>query len=290
MTDNFIKEPSSSLNVNGVELINQLPYAITVHDNHDKIIYENNKAIEIFGIRPDNDCTSRWCHHSDYAENACPMCPGKFTKFDKKEHKVFRKLIDPTLNIRYLEFETIPVLNSLSETDGYIEIVRDVTEGETIKIQNIQQNVSKVEPRIFSMVKYGKTGSEILLSDNLPFREDSSSFIMKLASFAFIGVLQNNTDRTGLYGPLPVLDEKNYEMFTFAFSVSDKTISDPRKNQQELILLLLIFERNDIILNINRKLINDLLTSYVFNLKSINDLTQDWFNLIKMEISKLTYD
>ena len=213
MPENNIKENSST--VRGGKLLNQLPYAITVHDNNNKIIYENDMAIELFGIRPDMDCTSRWCHHSDYAENACPMCPGKFTKFDKKEHKVFRKLIDPQLQIRFLEFETVPVLNPHSETDGYIEIVRDVTLGEKIKIKHLQQNITKVEPRIFSLVKYGLTGCEIIFSDNLSFSDNSSSFLMKLASFAFIGVLQNSSDRQGLYGPIPVLDEKNYETFIF---------------------------------------------------------------------------
>ena len=270
-----------------MDLINQLPYAITVHNNFDKIIYENSKATELFGLRTDDNCTSRWCHHSDYADNPCPMCPGKFTKFDKSEHKVFRKLIDPNLNIRYLEFETVPVQNSLQESDGYIEIVRDVTEGETTKVKNLQENVASTEPRTYSLIKHGMTGSEMCFTDKIYFTNNVHEFLLKLASFAFIGVLQNSYERLGLYGPLPVLDEKNYEMFTFAFSVVDQSITDPRKQQHELVLLLIIFERNDRITSINRQLINDLLTSYVFQLQSIKDLNQNWFNLIKIELNKL---
>ena len=285
MTENIQKEKKAIRN--GVDLLNNLPYAITVHDTNDRIVYENNKALDLFGIRMDDLCTSRWCHHSDYAENPCPMCPGKFTKFDKQEHKVFRKLIDPKLHVRYLEFETVPVLNTIGDTDGYIEIVRDVTQGESVKVQNLSSNISHSEPRIFSLIKYGNTGSEVIISDKIYFTNKANEFLMKLASFAFIGVLQNTSERSGLYGPLPVLDEHNYEMFTFAFALTDDSIKDPRKNRQELFLLLIIFERNDQIVTINRKLINDLLTSYIFNLKKINELTDDWFLLVKTELNKL---
>lgn len=285
MTENIQKNiPSFKREI---DLINQLPYAITVHNNFDKIIYENSKATELFGLRIDDSCTSRWCHHSDYADNPCPMCPGKFTKFDKSEHKVFRKLIDSNLNIRYLEFETIPVQNSFQESDGYIEIVRDVTEGESTKVKNLQENVTSTEPRIYSLIKHGMTGSETCFTDKIYFTNNIQEFLLKLASFAFIGVLQNSYDREGLYGPLPVLDEKNYEMFTFAFSVVDHSIQDPRRQQHEFCLLLIIFQRNDRITSINRQLINDLLTSYVFQLQSIKDLNQNWFNLIKIELNKL---
>ena len=33
------------------EVINKLPYAITLHNNFDTIIYENETAKELFGIR-----------------------------------------------------------------------------------------------------------------------------------------------------------------------------------------------------------------------------------------------
>lgn len=285
MTQNIAKNIPNLQNE--IQVLNRLPYAITVHDNFDKILYENKKALELFGIRPDNSCTSRWCHHSDYAENPCPMCPGKFTKFDKSEHKVFRKLLDPNLNVRYLEFETVPVINALTETDGYIEIVRDVTTGESIKIKNLQENLANSEPRVFSLIKHGMTGSEMVFSDKMYFVDNVNDLLLKLSSFAFIGVLQNSYDRVGLYGPLPVLDQDNYEMFAYAFSLLDQSIKDPRRQQHELFLLLIIFERNDRVVAINRKLINDMLASYTFQLKSIEDLSQEWFNLVKIEINKL---
>ncbi len=271
-----------------INLLNKLPYAITVHDNFDTIVYENQTAIDLFGIRNDDLCTSRWCHHSDYIQNSCPLCPGKFSKIDKNTHKVFRKLIDMNQKVRYLEFETLPILATSSEsTDGYIEIVRDVTEGESIKVRNLQAHLQGNTNRYYSIMKYGLTGGELVYSDELFFIDNKLEFLMKLSGFAFIGVMQNNFNRIGLYGPLPVLDQSNYEMFVFAFTVKDLSISDPRKDQNELILLLILFERNNKIVTINRQLINDLLSSYVLKLKNIQEINEKWFQLIKVELGKL---
>lgn len=277
------------LNINvEIEVINKLPYAITVHNNFDTIIYENNTAKQLFGIREDNDCKSRWCHHTDYIENSCPLCPGKFSKFDKTPHKLFRKVFDLDQNVHYLEFETIPILvDNDQEVDGYIEIVRDVTVGESIKKKNMQSHLQVHSERNFSIMKYGLTGGETIYSDELYFVEDLKNFLAKLSTFAFIGVLQNNHERTGLYGPLPVLDEENYEMYVYAFSIKDLSIQDPRKKLNELVLLMIIFERNDKIISINRRLINDMIKSYTLKLQSIEDITEDWFDLMKIELNKL---
>ena len=273
---------------NEMSLLNQLPYAITVHDNNDKIVFENARASELFGLRVDDLCISRWCHHSDYVRNSCPLCPGKFTKKDGTQHKVFRKLIDPNLNVRYLEFESVPVLNGNKEPDGFIEIVRDVTEGETIKLQNLSEDLGeRKEERIFTLVKHGLTGSQILFTDKIYFTDNLDSFLMRLAGFAFIGIVQNDLERTGLFGPIPVLDQKTHEMFAFPFSVTDDSIQDPRKHHHELLLLLIMFERNDPIHAINRNLVHDLIASYVFNLKTIDDITNEWFDLVKTELNKL---
>ena len=271
-----------------LELLNKLPYAITVHDNFDTIVYENKTALDLFGIRTDNICTSRWCHHSDYISNSCPLCPGKFSKADKQKHKVFRKLIDSSQRIRYLEFESVPIFTKeQNSTDGYIEIVRDVTEGELTKVKNLQSQLQGDSERYYSIMKYGLSGGEMIFSDELFFTDNRREFLMKLSGFAFIGVMQNNFDRIGLYGPLPVLDEKNYEMFVFAFTVKDHSIIDPRKNQNELILILILFERNNKIVTINRQLINDLISSYVLKLQTIEEITEEWMKLIKIEINKL---
>ena len=285
MTENILRKPDFEKEM---QLLNQLPYAITVHDNDDHIIYENSKANELFGLRMDDNCTSRWCHHTDSVMNACPLCPGKFTKRDITTHKVFRKLIDHNLNIRYLEFESVPVINGKNESDGFIEIVRDVTEGENIKVKNLEVDLGeRKEDRIFSLIKHGLTGSEIIYNDKIFFTDNVPSFLMKLAGFAFIGVVQNNAERKGLFGPLPVLDQKSHEMYAFTFAITDNSIKDPRKDHQELILLLIIFERNDRITSINRALINDLISSYINDLKSIDDLTSEWYDLIKIEVNKL---
>ena len=287
LTENFSKENNIDFR-NEIQLLNKLPYAITVHDNNDNIVYENSKAIELFGIRPDSICQSRWCRHSDEIENACPLCPGKFTKEDQKEHKVFRKLIDTNLNVRYLEFETVPVLDRNNESDGFIEIVRDVTKGETIKVNNLKSTLEKTEPRHYALMKHGITGSEIVFKDKVYFVDNDIEFLIKLASFAFIGIVQNNqTGRSGLFGPLPVLDFSEREMYSYTFTTTDLNILDERKHHQELLLLLIMFERNDSIVSINRQLINDLISSYVYKTKNITDLTPEWFHLVKTEINKL---
>lgn len=279
----------SDLNIKvETELLNKLPFAITVHNNFDTIVYENKTAIELFGIRNDSICTSRWCHHSDYIKNSCPLCPGKFTKEDQKRHKVFRKLIDLNQRIRYLEFESVPFLSSQDDdVDGYIEIVRDVTEGESVKVKNLQTSLQGHSERFYSIMKYGMTGGELIHSDELFFTDNKLEFLMRLSGFAFIGVMQNNFDRCGLYGPLPVLDEKNYEMYVFAFTCKDESLEDLRKDHNELVLLLIMFERNNKIVTINRALINDLISSYAMKLQSIKEINEEWFELIKIELNKL---
>ena len=273
---------------NEIELLNRLPYAITVHDNNEKIIYENAKATELFGLRVNNTCTVRWCHHTDFMENSCPLCPGKFTKRDKTVHKVFRKLIDSKLQVRYLEFETIPVLNKNTEADGFIEIVRDVTEGELIKVNNLNLNLGeRKEKRIFTLVKHGNFGSEVVFTDKIYFSDKPDQFLTKLGGFAFIGIVQNDADRKGLFGPIPVLDNHSHEMYVYSFSLTDDSITDPRKHHQELLLLLIIFERNDKIVTINRQLIHDLVESYTLRLSNIEDLTSGWFKLVNEELNKL---
>lgn len=276
---------------NEMELLNRLPYAISVHDNDDKIVYENARAEELFGLRTDDICTSRWCHHTDFVRNNCPLCPGKFTKRDKTAHKVFRKLLDSNLQIRYLEFETVPVLNTQNESDGFIEIVRDVTNGELIKVKNLSLDFNeRKEERIFTLVKHGGMGCEAVFSDKIYFTDDPAQFLLKLGGFAFIGIVQNDAERKGLFGPIPVLDSHTHEMYVFSFSVKDESITDPRKHHQELLLLLIIFERNDTILSVNRQLIHDLIESYTLQLTKIEELTPDWFKLISVELNKLVDD
>lgn len=286
MTERILeKKPDFS---NELELLNKLPYAITVHDNFDKIIYENAKASELFGLRVDDACTSRWCHHTDYVQNSCPLCPGKFTKKDKEAHKVFRKLLDSNLQVRYLEFESVPVLNTENEADGFIEIVRDVTEGEEIKIRNLSLDFNeRKEERIFALMKHGNSGCEKVFADKIFFTDNPNQFLMKLGGFAFIGIVQNDAERKGLFGPIPVLDNHTHLSYVFSFSLADESITDFRKHHQELLLLLIIFERNDSILAVNRQLIHDFLSSYTLQLKKIEDLTPDWFKLVGIELNKL---
>ena len=90
-----------------------------------------------------------------------------------------------------------------------------------------------------------------------------------------------------MFGPLPVLDDQNREMYTYSFKTTDLTILDKRKHNQELLLLLIIFERNDPIVSVNRHLINDLISAYVYKVKNITDLTPEWFHLVRTEINKL---
>jgi hypothetical protein len=124
------------------------------------------------------------------------------------------------------------------------------------------------------------TGSQIVHSEDIHFFHETADLrteLVRLSTFAFIGLFQNNTDQFGLFGPLPVLDYLDYSMLVFAFQISDESLMDERKKKKDNCLLILFFPRNHDEIIQNRKTMSEFMKNQLLSKNSITDLTEDWF-------------
>ena len=267
-------------------IINNLPFGISVQDKKRLIIFENDKAKELVGPFQSQHCYLRWDHIPGEGKTICKDCPATMSLIDGTSHKIFRKTLNRNNGDLFIEIQVIPIIERDKSINTYIEIINDVSDDQKVK-SLINIPIAEIVDNLqFSISSYGDTGGEIIIKDELPFFENSQAYIQKLSLFTYIGVFQNNFDREGLFGPLPVLDLPNKSMMVYSFRLHSHTITDPRRNGQEPCLLLIYFNRDNYIIFEHRLEILDFLNKRFFN-KKLEEINEIWFDLFKSEFKGL---
>ena len=265
-------------------ILDFLPFGISVQNKSRVVLYENKKARILTGSFKSTHCFSRWKHIKSEGDTICKDCPATIRLIDGNSHKFYRKTISNTMENLYIEIQTIPIIEK-SGIERYIEIIYDVSD----KIMNIpilDVPISKIIDDLqFSISIYGNTGGEMLLSDDLLFFDNPNLFIQKLSMFTYVGIFQNNFNREGLFGPLPVLDVTGISMMAYAFRMYSPNISDPRRNGMEPCLLFIYFKREYYSIFEKRLEILNFLDNEFKN-KELEELTNEWFFKFKKEFKK----
>ena len=116
------------------EILDILPYGISIQTIEYKVLYENKAMTDLVGHYMGKKCFTRWSYLPDYNDAACKDCPLQWSLKDNKVHVIVRKLLDKKGNDLYIEITHIPILNDDSEFTQFIEIVKNVTDNEEAKL------------------------------------------------------------------------------------------------------------------------------------------------------------
>ena len=280
---------NSNLNFELYELaLDNLPFGISIQTKDRTIQYENETAVIFFGNASLHEkCYRRWNYLPGEGDSICKDCPATICSQDKKIHQILRKTLNQQQQEIYVEIQCIPILNSVGEIVQYLEIIKDVTNQENTKIlakYSIEEIVKSLE---FSLINYGTTGSEIIVTDQLQFiTTDFATTVYKLASFTYIGLFQNKDLRLGLYGPLPVLDYVDYSMLIFTFNLISQNIIDPRKGGKDNCMLLIFYKRDFQFIFSKRDNIATYITSKITQIPFLEEIDASWFEKFKSDIKQ----
>lgn len=256
-------------------ILDNLPFSITIQNLNYQIIYENRKAIETFGKKLHTTCWKRWQGLDGYGNAPCSDCVFSIVKKFKESHATFRPIIieDET---KLLKLEHIPLQDEKGEIYAFIELIQDITDYvyEPLEFANIFNALEKIK---FIFAKVGDKGAEIITGDKLKIVnvEDEEQFIEKLIVYLLSGVLQNWRANTGLYGPLPVLDQPKLVSFVYPFKIKDPNSTDPRKRGLEAVMLIIIVNRNYGVLFNKRAAIDKWISNEISKLLTIENITDE---------------
>lgn len=102
--------------------------------------------------------------------------------------------------------------------------------------------------------------------------EDSDQYIAKLGLFYFTAIGQGGDYHQGLYGPLPVPNDKEHVSFVFAALVTDEAQLDKRAGGQSYTLVCLMCPRSQVPKYIDRPAIEANLDEMITSLKDVSEI------------------
>jgi hypothetical protein len=119
------------------------------------------------------------------------------------------------------------------------------------------------------------------------FGEDSEQFITKLGLFYFTAIGQGGDYHQGLYGPLPVPNDKEHVSFVFSALVADEAQLDVRAEGQSYVLVCLLCQKTLVPKFIDRPLIEAAFGDLFATLEDISDINlnrESFVNNLKLSL------
>ncbi|MHA2250299.1 MAG: PAS domain-containing protein [Candidatus Kariarchaeaceae archaeon] len=269
------------------QILDMLPYAISVQSKDRVVLFENKKMIELFGTKQGQLCYTRWNYLLDYEDKPCEACPGHATLIDKEEHSLFRKAITKHNEDIFLEITHIPVLNQEGDLIQYIEIIKDITTREMSRLTSLEyrsQQLLREEIKL-SVIRFGDLGGELVVSDELDLIGEMhpNIFFMKMGAYWFTAIGQGHNWSEGLYGPLPVLDILDYDSIAYSFRLQSKKLEDPRLKGEDLLMLMILVHKDKTQYFSKRELISKFLSDYFNKFIEVEDLTDETLTELRNE-------
>jgi len=223
------------------EILDSLPFGISVQSIDRVLLYENKAMREIFGDNPREYCFSRWKYLDDQGEAPCKFCPGRVSLVDGKQHSVVANVELQNGKKAFLEITHIPIINEEGKIEKFIEIIKDVTE-KTDELTFLHSQIDFKSMIYLSIIHFGNLGGEILITEKLPIVNDLKTFLINEAAYWFTAVGQGNYLNEGLYGPLPILDKSDYVSLGFS-RVMLSNNSDSRLGGKDYVFILIFLPR-----------------------------------------------
>jgi hypothetical protein len=261
-------------------ILDQLPMGISIQDLNYTIQYENKAAIEMFGSFKGKNCYTRW----DYTGNRgkCEDCPSNIALLDKKGHSIIRRMKDRSGKDMTIEINHIPLLDNDNNIVKFIEIIKDITTTEELKILDSDVRDDLFKEIYFGITSFASHGGQLHLTDPLPMiDEDIKNFYTKVSMFWFTAIGQGDGWCLGMYGPLPLLNYDDYTSTVYSFRKKTKSDIDPRLGGVDLVMLIIITRKeNDIFLS-HRLEYATLIRKFFDGIEFLEDLTSNSLNNLK---------
>ncbi|MHA2362685.1 MAG: hypothetical protein ACXAC7_01910 [Candidatus Hodarchaeales archaeon] len=280
--DNIMK---SSLETTYKLILDNLPFGVSLQDKKRIIFFENKKAKELLGSFHTRPCFHRWQYLPNEGHKVCDNCPAVMSLKDKQAHKIYRKTKSRNLEDLLLEFYCIPLLDENGEVTKYIEIIKDVTDQEKAQILS-ETNKEKI---IESELKFSfrNLSGENQYTDKLDFfSDDVDERLKKLAAYTYIGIVQNEIEHKGLFGPLPVLDVLDQYMLAYSFSLKSEKFESEKK-KSTFCVIFIFFDKKFTSFFENRPKISEYLENEIEEFNFVEELSEKWFQDLKKGFKEL---
>lgn len=253
-------------------ILDQIPMGISIQDLNYTIQYENKAAIDTFGSFKGKKCYSRWNYTGQRGK--CEDCPSNIALLDKKPHYIIRRMKDQSGKDITVEITHIPLLDDNSNVVKFIEIIKDITTAEELKILNSAERGNIFKEIYFGITSFASHGGQLHLTDPLPMiQEEIKNFYTKVSMFWFTAIGQGDSWSSGMYGPLPLLNYDDYSSTVYSFRKKTKSDIDPRLGGVDPVMLIIITRtENDIFLN-HRLEYAKLIREFFEGVEYLEDLT-----------------
>ena len=270
------------------EILDNLPFGISIQSAERIILYENKAVRELLGSFLNDKCYKRWEYIENQGKSSCVDCPASIGFKDLEPHKVFRKTISSSNKEMFVEIQTIPI-TSEEKISHYIEVIRPVKLDDKVEILSKEKPVDIVKSLNYTFIRFGKTGTDIIYTDELPFvgEEELWACLYKLTTFLYTGLFQGTTYKTGFFGPLPVVDQDEYLLMTYIYNLETKQQEDPRFKGVEPAMIYFFFKKEYHFLFEKRSSIEDFLNSFLKKLNKLEELDMNFVDLFKNEFQEM---
>ncbi len=234
------------------QVLQKLPFAVEIKNMQGKVIFSNEARRNLLIAKRMNDAENGKSHQTNGKEGVAIVWK-------------------------------IPI-----DEEYYAEILEDIIPPREMTGNN--EDLSRMIN--IAIQRFGKTGSETIVNEKLPFVHDSKEqkvFLdyMTITWFASLGQGEINQDESnvnlGFFGPLPARNCKAYHSFAAQAMIRAEG-ADERLNGKEIVLILFFIRTEIEHLFADRKEIYEMISRQFSDLKSVADIDSGFLNSLKEQV------
>jgi len=161
-----------------------------------------------------------------------------------------------------------------------------------LDLLNRSQNTARFEPSslYLTVYKHDSRGSVVLITDELPFEENTPNVLETMGFFFSLAIGQGHRHHEGLFGALPLVNETNHSALIYSVAMKDKEQTDPRMKGMNFILFCLVYQNNLGHYFYDRLELESIFKNYVEKMNDISEITLENLQQLKKDIvDKMSY-
>lgn len=255
-----------------------LPIPISIQTPHRDLIYENKRMKELFGHLPRKKCYQRFNR-----DTPCNFC-GLDIALETKEEAHFYVKTEINGKQTFLEVIYQPLYDDDNQLKGYVEIMHELPY-HFLPLLDMANQLNEI-PYSVAVLRFGKTGSEIIFREELPFpiaSEEIEPFLTMMGVHWFALINQGNNINLGFFGPIPVTQHKGFVSYAALAKVKSND-ADPRLQGTDLLLTLFFTNKKYSHLFNYHELFFDIIQRKYHKLNDVNELDSVLISELKESI------
>ncbi|UYP46771.1 hypothetical protein NEF87_003056 [Candidatus Lokiarchaeum ossiferum] len=130
-------------------------------------------------------------------------------------------------------------------------------------------------------------GPELMSYESMPFIENESIVLEKIAMYYSVMLGQGNSTNQGLYGPLPIPNSPNHVSIVYTFYLPNKNAQDPRLQANTYGIISFLMPEPFAKFFADREKINEKITHEISQIKDISEITRTTISNIKLALVQL---